>query len=1098
MSSSDFSSDVSPSSDNPTADPTDTDHSSDQDSHCVGIDYRRFTSPGFDGASRWMTVIVHHATDHTIVSGLETMRVLSGDGYIKPMLVASASGSGIDGRFLLDGESLDHDLLDALHRAGTIHRLDIVSVFSNDLLDEANLGELAASAADLVQICRRLAPQNTAVRDHHIAFPEYGSLPQVGFGGASDTRIIVVPEDRRFPSAMARPLDRSDPEAFNLHIAVEMASLCGLWETMDDNPLERIRSAFSGTDVPLVVLARSLVRLAQLSCPSPTSIIQQGRNLQVPAGARRTPVPAEMAVTAASLLFPEEFRLPPLDGPADADSAGSTFWRGMGRRLIRDLRRFPQRLRDTASHGVSTALDEMASALRSETPWLVKLWDGQDTSEPRYREVCDHFPGPIEVSTPEIWDRLVRSTLGVADQAECADQIRRAASGDDKQVLASKRCLVSAPEMLEEIEDVYRSLAGCAEQSAGTHSNDPPSFSNDEDKKAPTPGDGANSGTSDSDTDACNSTAATLLNMITSEFARQKNQAQKRVDECHSKLRDLGPEWQDKLRPTAEMSQVVPFCLAFGVLLVLLTWGVLFSPFNDFLNIDNLATNSDTRARIWIVPTFLMGLLLLAVNMPRETRKQQWYLILGTTGFLGSSVTLLVWPSAVGSLVTSDFSDSPVRIWTLIIVILIIMAISVSTMIGWGTNSSSSARLSATLVLVYLTLGTVILLNDSDSRPPVLDDNGTELLIVFTSISVALIFVSFAVVTVVHYRHGLKLHEWHDEVSRLADLHENVHRQADVLASVYPHWLGSAVALHRIVRLPYGAPSTTGETYRLVPHLSGVLTRHGAASVLQARQSAGSSIEAGAQPRESVLVKMISSKCEPTRQGMEQFQRLLRSELVRPGWLYIQYHRATEAYLSSNGLAGITRPDSDARPEECSYPLHLGKELLNTEDGDRWPFAQGLYRGDFDSALMERVTELVAGEALDELFNDMASFKVSSGAHPDEVSVELLAEIADDPETQIPLGMLSDFALDLDEADRQMQSHLWWPTRIAAPSTSIPSRMIRSLRIQDSVVHQAVRVDFSGPIPLTAITGITEPVRSRGGVDSCDEPNRDDESGPLI
>ena len=111
----------------------------------------------------------------------------------------------------------------------------------------------------------------------------------------------------------------------------------------------------------------------------------------------------------------------------------------------------------------------------------------------------------------------------------------------------------------------------------------------------------------------------------------------------------------------------------------------------------------------------------------------------------------------------------------------------------------------------------------------------------------------------------------------------------------------------------------------------------------------------------------------------------------------------------------------------------------------------------------------VAGEGLDELFDEIESFRVSFGAHPDEAPLDLIAEIAPDADPEIPPSMPGDLSLNIPRDERQMQSYLWWPERLAVPAGSVPHARSRSLRLGDAVIHQAVRVDLSEPIHLSSL-----------------------------
>ena len=77
-----------------------------------------------------------------------------------------------------------------------------------------------------------------------------------------------------------------------------------------------------------------------------------------------------------------------------------------------------------------------------------------------------------------------------------------------------------------------------------------------------------------------------------------------------------------------------------------------------------------------------------------------------------------------------------------------------------------------------------------------------------------------------------------------------------------------------------------------------------------------------------------------------------------------------------------------------------------------------------------------------------------------------------------------------------MQSCLWWPQRLVVPSGSVPYAKSRSLRLEDSVVHQAVRVDLSKLIPLTALNAAAVPAPAVA--DSCVRQGGDPDDPDLV
>lgn len=1028
-------------------------------------DYRRLAGIVADGGPRRAVVVVHHAADSPVVDGMEKIRALIADGCARPVLAVSVSAECVDGRGLMGEDALAADPLVALSRAGRIDRLDVVSVFSGPL-DEAALVRLAAATEELLQDCRLLAPPDTPVNDFRIAFCERGAASDVRFHGG-DKRIVVVPEDRRLASAVARPLDADDPESFGSHIAVETLSIGGLWATMDADLLADSRNP-ADAKPETVRVARSQVRSARLRCPPPAEVIQLSGRLPVPAGKVRTPAPEAMAQRAVGPLVSGRLSLPDTDAPPDAAPSGETFVRGLMRQFCKDVRRFPRRLRHEASDQFQELVEEAADKLRSTAPVLDSLWTEPDGSQPDDPPVRGHSSGPAEVSWPDDWDRLLKQALGVADGATEADLIREEASGSGRQVLASIEHLVGPPGH-ETLQEVFDSLAPDRAE---------PDESPDPEQSQGRPGTEAGeqaAATSESTREdtAAEDTAAesppeksppvtagamplrtfrlpemsppeksppVLLSALTDEFRRQKHEARRGVDALRTRLRELGPRHQERLTGPDDMPAAVPICLAFGAVLAVLAWAVLFAPFRAVLSIGEIVIDADARARLAILATSALALALLLLNLPRRTIRQQRRLILGAALIAGGCSALMVWPGPARSVVTADLSG-PGRV-LLGVLVLAAMAVCILNVVGRGFAETASMRWSSGLLLLYLAACVVLLLNDDDFRPDLLSDKDARLLFVLSCTAAALLLASYAMLTLVHYRRESKLRQWRSEVGWLVGQHDDALREADVRDAVHTHWLGTACALHRILRLPYGAP----------------------AGSLDSRAAGAEGARRGSMPG-NPLVKAVLAECEPTGEALERFRRLLEDELVRPGWLHAQYRRAADAYRSDRG--GV--------PEACPYPLRFGEELFETADGDRWPFVQRLYRGDFDPVLRARVHDFVDGDGLDELFADMGSFKVLAGAHPDEDSLALFREIADDPEPPIPPSMLQPAARIADDVP-SMKSCLWWPTRLASPTTTVDLRSTRSLRIGGAVVHQAVRVDLSEPIPLSALSGAAKPV----------------------
>jgi len=1178
------------------------------------FDYSRLSTPSTDKNTARAVVLVLDHQDSIIVSGLAQLIALSAQQVIKPFLVLSATDDIIDTNdvigtntddvigtnpvitLIADGNKWDEKIFNALGKSGRIDRIDVVTVFSHKLSDPDGK-RLALAASNLVHNCRRLSPANAMVFDHRLSVSSYDSLGTACFNGTPDSRLILIPEDRRHPFAMAKPIYDSNPQEFDLHVAAELASICGLWEAADGSALESLKPAASGTGVPLVVLARSFVRLVRLSLPSPEEVLQREEMLPVAVGAMRSPVPESMTEKAARLLHPSKLKSqPPEPGTADP-SAEPGFWRGLRRHILSDLRKLPSRLRSRGRSEISAATDEMAEVLLSKTSWGLDPTEAPDGNDKMEDLIPFRELQPVEVLEPQVWDGLVQDILGVADYSNHAKRTREESSGDERHLLVSKQHLAPLfepdlagktdnPEQLaaldeltalaepeDGLETLYRWLSSDLTPRSVDHAEYPEPEADDSESVDPVSDDPVSEGgavagedngfyarirpqsaegpasevplsqdsvpdsqesdsqepdsqepdsqepevpeaealsaeesalseeqpkqesASEPDQEASDlghgsdhkeNVPKSLLQCLTSEFADQKAEAERAYQRCRERISEFAPRWSDRSHIEGEMSAAVPYLLAYGVLLLVLCWTIL--PRWGFLQAD-VVENSWWWSRAWIIVTTLLLLALLLLNMPRDTKNRQIYLISGVTVLIGAASWLLLEPQPIMWLLEVNAK------WWILLPLLAglvaLIVVCVWLLVG-RNNKTSSLKVSAALVLVYVITALVALLNDVNFTKGIglLADRNYKAIIVVTVVALCLVFAGVVVVSMHYYRQELERKRLLEEFRELEASDENAYRQAERLASVMPHWLGTAMALHRIIRLPYGAPETPtvsglGEMFG-VDAVDADSDAHAAADAGMSSKAAASRAEINSTTdtdtetatvsgsggeHQSVLTKYVYCEMQPTGQGQEMFGHLLRSGLAQPGWLYAQYRRAAEAYRSSSQSLGDSAVGNQAWPSACAYPYSADEDLPQSINGDRWPFVRRLYAGDFDPILRERLDTFVAGDGLDELFDKIESFRIATGAHPGETAADVLSEIAKSPDPEVPHSMLSDASLGLVSGQPQMQSYLWWPQRLGVPAAAVPQSRTRSLRIDGGVLHQAVRVDLSEPIPLTSVTG---------------------------
>lgn len=1058
-------------------------------------DYWRLGYLGADGESRRAVILVRHAGDDAVAAGSEALRELSSQGMLRPVLVVCVNGVELTTDFVIDGGSFATDVFDALARSGRIDRVDIVSGFS-EAVDGSAAIELADAATLLVERSRRLAPPGTTVWDHRVSLCSHDSYCTTVFEGTVDTRIVIIGEDRRFPSALAKPLLRDDAGAFGLHVAVELASLCGLWSAGGDTPLAQVEFSASGIDTPLVVLARSMVRSVRLLLPSVVEEIRERDRLPLPVGVQRSPIPAEVICRAGEDLYPEElrFRQPETEQPSDAD--GPRHLRQLGMRLKRDFQMFPRRLRSAVRGEISSVVDEMEHRLLSPT-WLTS--EAADEPESQRPSECTRGIQPSGRYRPKTWNNLIRATLGVADGST---DTRRAAIGESPAgigVVTTKKYLAADVAECNEIEAVYfllRDGSGVAQQTedslmAAASPDDSPdngtdcnSETNDEIYDDAVKVNGVTD--SHARDEVVPGVGGDLLQRLTAEFERERQRAVRALDNCHSKLQACRAEWRRKDR-SVELLRIVPYLMTVGVASAIIAWAVLpgWVP-----QLDNEA-DSALVARALILVTATLLLALFFMNLPTRIKHFQIYMIVGSVAILGTTTWLLLRSEPVESLVMLNArSVAPL----LVILVLLAMAACI-----WILNSGLgerrvSLRVSAACVLTYIVILCIAVLNDDSFNQEfnVLFDFRSTFLIISSVIAATLIISSFTVMTVVNHSHERERRQMLEELRTLDLQHDELHRRVDDHSTVLAHWLGTATSLHRFFRHPYGASP------RQDPEDPDPARNDGTAT-----DSSLTNGDPGHPVDPRLLMKYVSCEMRLTEAGLNKFNRLLRSELAQPGWLYGQYLRATEAHRSDNRSSWADTPNDHGVPHECAYPYRLDDDLVTTSDGDRWPFVQALYRGDFDTDLMCRVTDFVAGEGIDEIFGDVTAFSVLTGTDSEEAPHKFLHELAIELDPEIPSGILGYSALNLSDKERRMRSCLLWPERLATPEGGFEVSKIDSRRHGDSVVHLAVRVDLSEPVPMNAICAPTQSVTSsqalRGEVESEPDLHGSDVlSEPLI
>ena len=454
------------------------------------------------GGSRHL-VFVHHADDAGIHAALEHWQRLNdaaqlanvisvacrspcGEGEPDPQREVTAAAPFPQqlrqARFLEAGEWTDVALMYTLHGADEISRIDILSACT-PALARSGQKELAEADRLLRLDAQRIAAPHTSVALHRVWLPGFseayeGLAPCAEFAqGEADHLFVVMPENRQHERAVAL-LMRADVtgDAYSWHVAVELASLGGLWSTMRGAPVELTAPVHSGVSAPVVRLVRSTCRAARIHTPSPEHTFEGDATLPLPGGYLPAPEPRRVIAEAAPRIVGDEFRClqaaAPVDrvdtdaeeasddpqGHGDASTAGGTrdahrllmpLSKPIGRRRHEDLP-----LRRVVPHAAegpepTGAVESFVADTVAAAPWTASLlaedvrdadWSEAAICVARRRLGNERAPVSLASVPTEAWDAAIANVLGLADGAEASAPLRAAIIGG--------RFLITDPEAI--------------------------------------------------------------------------------------------------------------------------------------------------------------------------------------------------------------------------------------------------------------------------------------------------------------------------------------------------------------------------------------------------------------------------------------------------------------------------------------------------------------------------------------------------------------------------------------------------------------------------------------------------------------------------
>ncbi len=984
-----------------------------------------------DGRHR-IALVLHHASDTTVAHALDVWAELSGASQLSPFMCIEHRPSaehdpapldlGRSTRLLAGGAWTQVGLIYTLHGLGELSRVDIVTVCTASL-DQAQRAELAQADVTLRDDLRRVMPETTPVASHRVWTPHYGDAvmaPDTAFASPeANSALVVLPVDRQFERAAAMPVSAADAEdMYPWHVAVEVASLAGLWSTMDGSPLEFVETAASGVGRPLVRLVRSMCRAARIRTPSPEQSLDGTGLLPLTPGLLPAPDDVFMVKAAAPHIYPSTFRVLTRtqddigDGTRSehGDDAPHSMLRGLiplseevhVRRLAAEtISSVLERDDDTAD--AASRLDDYIADTVAIAPWTAPLTrdlasgaGGSSTTTAETQALLDRTRAPVSIEAVPVqgWEELLDGVFGMADATHASEGIRAVAT--------SARYVVVDP----------HALAPDAEELAAAISV----LDGDEDRQ---------DGTS-------------LLTEVTGQFdaeiERSERDVERQIDLLHTRMRREN-------RPEPGVTSFVAYALLASVLIgagSLLT----LTGLREVITPDRLSEQSR------VVSFLLLALVATLPPVLRLTPSRSWSaqvrLTLVAAIYAGTAAAVIVTASAI----EESPLDRPGQWIPAGAVVLTVMSLAIAAWIRGFTGDRALLGPLAALVgdrtagavpFAYAFVMVVAALNFDQTAPAVFENRNWRLLTVLLAIAVAVAIATGGLVRLVRRRDRRQVSEWQQHIDELVEGCELGSARTAALEVLKAHWLSTAAVAARLVHRPFGSHPAAA-----VPH-----------------------------DPPSAVRKLLLFDLELTDETRDAYLGELLPELASSGWLREQYRRISSRFVTSErSRFGISADDYMPPPEHCTYPMSLESVMSTGGSGPRWRFAERVYAGDFDSALHEAAEEALS-RAIAATFMSHQIVVSHGPAHSGRQTLpQLLGELLPSGEARLPSGTLPPST----ESPPEYQSSVWWPEAISMPPGSAPvAHQCGHLRAPGTILFHAVRVDISEPVGLERLEPIGEP-----------------------
>ena len=964
---------------------------------------------------------------------------------------------------LLDWLAQNKKTLSTVRLIGLVSSAQTIQI--NDVID--------FSAQKLSDLFMRMSV-NLKILEFRVACPTYSSEPpkEPFFTQRANANLIVIARDSASHQSISRPVEGSVDDEYASHIAIEVATIFGMWSEIDRPISDEISVVNPG--VPGVLIRFISSRANLLDCPPLPidKVMSQDNELPLPHQFFAVPDPSQGVQKFSELIYPDELRFGKTDPPSGylVSIDGKKFLGRYIKEILKALVQMPVALvRGVQDHLNAMSGEALQQAVGGARSSVEVLYPGRDTGASDVvisseqidlvvSSVADRVDRPVlRTIAEETWIDVVEKVISVADGGDEASEIR-AAFADDKYLLVRQEFLGPNADLATGVfAELYEHQADVTPQL--------PDFAigatNSELESASTGGlvedlevDDANVDLDDIDKndEAELSESAesefqdapliespaiaqksqekdrrrNLLGQITQIMLNEGNSARLRAEQMISELRELPTKFLP--REVKTISSAVKIAVAVGISVLYLAIGGL----TDRRNLFNFEYIGDkNRSLAWVLLSTLVIFCAVAGILIRNNNKWQGKVITASTLLvLILGIEAAFWDSIWKVVMKVErFRGGPLAAALFALFTILIVAVSISRNLASSEKIRKQfARSLLVVTWIYVVVGiTAAIGSDKSVVTEWRSDSKNNIFMIALAVGVTLLLVSGLVVafTIVRERYRL------EELSRrLTWAVEELEMSADAerrlrLAAV--QWTGTAAVLARLFRYPLGR------------------------SVLENKK-----LEDGAQNAFHAL-KFEHQNLVLTRRGDQGLAARLRQLFIAKGWLGRQYRQLILRFQQDLALEqGLTIAETrGSRPESCTAVPSFDDVMNGQARGSRWSFVTNVFHDQYDSALIETTSEIQLESAYSTIVDDAEAHSVGNSG---EIAPTYFGRLIPSEPMRMPNGLVTSL-FHANDPRQILKPYVWWPDELLPkPKVSQSIAFRESLVLAPEKITDSIRL----------------------------------------